>query len=129
MSKDRKSRVKELNEQLIRLKAQAKLDSWNSFVKELQIPGELHPALLTQRTELLKLVEPRALSKEECKVLYELIGGLMETNRALADHASNVSNLVSIWSQAFKQLDRVGRDIEHYAAFRHHVSEEEEQVA
>lgn len=72
---------------------QERLTSWNSFVNEIQVPSELAPAFMTRRVDLVRLAVPRALTPEECFALYQVIGGLLETNEALRDHARMVSEL------------------------------------
>jgi hypothetical protein len=116
-----------LNERLVELIALGRLNSWNSFIEELQVPGDLQAALLTGRGTLVKIAPPRALSAEECETLYKLIGGLIDTNAALREHAAEVAHLVDLWAGSFTQLDTLGRRIQHYANFRVPEKEEEEQ--
>jgi hypothetical protein len=88
-----------------------KMESWSSFVRALNIPSEIAPAFMTGRVELMRLARPRPLSEEECRVLYELIGGLLETNMALRDHASaiydGVANVTQGLSGAIKGVERL----------------------
>lgn len=119
-------KVQELNARITKLAARAKLNSWNSFVEELQVPSEIYPALLTNRMELLKLAKPRELSVKECAGLYQLIGGLIETNSALREHAAEVAHQTKIWADAFKQLHAVGQRIEKFAQFKHDEIDTEE---
>ena len=45
----------ELDQDVERLAKAAKLESWHEFVEDLAVPSELYPALVTNRTELLRL--------------------------------------------------------------------------
>jgi len=69
-----------------------KLASPQAFIRELRVPAELLPAITTGRTELIALATPRALTAEECRALYALIGALIDTNAALRDHATAVAD-------------------------------------
>ena len=116
----------ELTEYLDDLRRSCPLDSWNSFVEELQVPGELLPALMTQRTELLALLKPRELSESECDSLYKLIAGLVKTNRALQLHAQQLATLVENWENQFSGLEAIGRQISEFAQFQRVQTEEEQ---
>lgn len=116
----------ELQERVIELAAKAKLDSWNSFVEELPVPAELFPALVTNRVELIKLAKPRGLSLEEVAALYKLIAGLMETNQALREHASNVATLVQDWLATQAGALTLARKVAAFARFQHDYVESEE---
>lgn len=107
--------------QLRELSAACTLDSWNSFVRELTVPGDLVPALLTNRPELLGLLKPRALSEEECGQLYTLIGGLLETNAALRQHAQTTAQLVEDWMSNFVGLQATAEKIQMFANFDRRV--------
>jgi hypothetical protein len=102
----------------------AKLDSWNSFCEELHVPSDIYLALMTNRPELMRLVQPRALTIDECAVLYKLIGGLMETNAALRQHTQRVAQLTSNLSGAMVQFSRAALSIQQFANFT--VSEDAE---
>ena len=43
------------------------LNSWNSFCRELNVPREMYPALMSARPELLKLFQPRALTQKRVR--------------------------------------------------------------
>lgn len=105
----------------------AKLDSWNVFVEELQVPGDIYPALQTNRPELLRLARPRALTEAECAVLYKLIGGLMETNAALRQHTERVANLTDRLTAAMKGFDSAAQAINDFANFRSSLSTDESE--
>lgn len=93
------------------------LDHWTSFIETLHFPREMAPAMVTGRPELLAILQPRDLTAAECKVMFDLIGGLIRTNIALRQHAEKVSQLTDNWAGAFKQLASVGYDIQAFAKF------------
>jgi Trm5-related predicted tRNA methylase len=115
-----------LDELVKQLSKEAKLDSWNSFVTELKVPQDIIPAIITGRPELLMLATPRAMSAEEVKDLYKLIGGLVETNIALREHTAKVAQLVDNWGNNFKALQSIGEKIRNFANFK--LSTDEEPV-
>lgn len=106
------ARIRELAED-------AKLDSWSSFVEELQVPSEVYPAVVTNRPQLLRAIPPRALSADEAAVLYKLIAGLIETNVALRQHASELASLVDNWLTLFKGITSGADRIQRFAHFDH----------
>lgn len=108
---------------------QAKLDSWNSFVEELQVPSEIYPALVTSRPELLAAVQPRDLPANEVGVLYKLIGGLLETNAALREHTERVAQLTGILNDSLKGFASAARSIHDFANFRTVADSEDEHAA
>ena len=75
------------------LEIQEQLRSWTDFVETLQVPGDFAIAVATGRVELIKLAVPRAVTQEECAVLYKFIGGLIETNAALREHTQLVAEM------------------------------------
>jgi hypothetical protein len=109
-----------------RLVEKGKLDSWTDFVDALNVPNDLFPALMSNRPELVVLVKPRALSTDEHKVYLDLIGGLMKTNAALREHASQLARLTSNWADAFTALRNVGQRIERFANYKRSTSTGEE---
>lgn len=117
----------ELHDQLVAISKAAKLDSWTSFVEDLQVPQEMLPALMTGRGELLCLLEGRDMSKDEVKKLLTLIATLMETNFALREHASQLAKFTVIWADSFKQLESLGQRIRMFAGFDHSGASEEEE--
>lgn len=114
----RQTATEQLDDLITELSQRCRLDGWEAYVRELDLPIELMPALMTGRPELLMLLKPRAMTEEEVRKLYQLIGTLMETNFALQEHAQQISQQVSIWLDAFKHLNSVGRRIGHFANFR-----------
>lgn len=122
----RRTRDEEMDEVLRTLNQKGGLANWTSFIEELQVPGDLYPALMTGRPELLRAVQPRALTADEAAVLYRLIAGLMGTNSALRMHAQEVAKLVQAWGGAFKTLSSVGQRIERFANFQPSEQEDDD---
>jgi hypothetical protein len=116
-------------QEIIEFRRDAKLDSWSSFVEALQVPNDLAVALMTGRPELLKLALPRALTVEECAVLYKLLGGLLETNAALRQHTERVAQLTDILNDSMKGFTRAARSIHDFANFRATEESEDEEDA
>lgn len=108
----------ELQAHLDELRANAKLDSWTSFVEELKVPAEIYPALVTNRPELLNLAEARALSPEEHQIYLALIKGLLETNVALRTHTAMVAKATSSWMGQMNGMIGLANQIDHIANFR-----------
>jgi hypothetical protein len=115
-----------MNADIDRLVEQTKLNSWTEFVDALNVPNDLFPALMSNRPELVKLVKPRPLGAEEHGVYLDLIAGLMETNRALREHASTLARLTANWADAFTALRSVGHRIERFANFKRSSSHGED---
>ena len=116
-----------LDEFVTRVVKKASLEHWTAFVRELQIPGDMMPALMTRRVELIKLIKPRPMNADEMKAMIDLIAGLLETNWMLQEHYLRLASLVSEWTRAFKGLNTIGRRIEHFANYRTAEEEEEDQ--
>lgn len=100
------------------MEIQASITKWNDFVRELQVPGDMAPAISTGRLELLRLAQPRALSTDECAILYQLVGGLLETNQALQRHASLISNLAAEVHGSIAGAEGIAGRLEAYANYR-----------
>jgi hypothetical protein len=118
-SQARQTRQEQLEEQIIRLSQQCKLDTWTQFVDELKIPMDIYPALASGRPELIKLAKPRDLTAVETEALLNIIGCLIETNFALREHAAQLADFVGTWTDAFKHLRSVGDRIQRFALFDH----------
>lgn len=121
----KRDKTQELNELITDLASRCKLDNWNQFTEEVKVPAELLPALMSGRTELLKLVPPRALTAEEAAAMYKLVAVLMETNAALKEHAEQLALFTQNWADAFKHLHSLGNRIKRFAMFDHRESEDE----
>jgi hypothetical protein len=108
------------------LEIQEKLDSWNCFIRELKVPGDLAVAFQTGRIELLCLARPRDMAAAEVKVLYDLIGGLLETNAALRQHAQLVAELSQMAYQNMRGLHKALERLGDFANFRDPIEGDEE---
>ena len=102
----------------IRLAQAGSLESWNSFVRELNVPNDFIPAIAASRSELLRAVKPRAMSEEEAKVVFELVAGLIDTNIALRAHAQELATLVMNWQKMSRGMMTVAGQISDFANFR-----------
>lgn len=122
----RQDRDEALNELIDQIQSRTSLEKWNEFIRQVDVPSDLAAALVTMRPELINLIKPRALTEEEASTLYTLIKVLIETNAALQTHARETAKMVSIWANSFKQLQSLGRRIDHFANFRR--SDEEYEV-
>jgi hypothetical protein len=114
----RQSREAELDELIDKIESLTSLESWNSLIRETNVPADLAAAFITMRPELVGLASKRDMTAEEVGNLYTVIKVLMETNFALQQHARHTAKIVHFWYNAFKQLDTLGRRIEHFANFR-----------
>jgi hypothetical protein len=116
----------ELDAYIKDIRRRCNLDSWTHFVNDVDVPGDLYPALASNRPELIKAIPPRQLEPEEAKALFNIIGTLIETNAALKEHAAHTAKMVLQWGDAFKHLRSLGYSIERFATFDHaeEVSEE-----
>ena len=94
-----------------------KLESLNSFIREVQVPAELVPAITANRAALIKLARVRELSAAECKALYDLIGALLETNAALRQHTAEVGKRADIIAQNLKGSINYARAAARFANF------------
>lgn len=127
----RHNRAVELDAEIKRLSVACRLDAWNAFVEEMKVPGDIYPALASGRPELIKLVQPRALTADEAKVLFDIIASLIGTNIALREHAEKVAQLVDNWAGMFAGLQGTGQRIQRFAQFDRDASlddEEEEET-
>lgn len=116
---DRKNKAQELDETIKRLASECRLDAWTAFVDEMRVPGDMYPALASGRPELIKLIQPRALTAEEAKPLFDIIASLIGTNMALREHAEQLALFTHNWATAFTALRSVGERIERFAMFDH----------
>lgn len=112
-------RAQQLDNEIKRLASACQLDGWNAFVDDILVPGDIYPALASGRPELIKLIQPRALSADEAKVLFDIIASLIGTNMALREHAQRVAQFTDNWADAFKALHSVGNRIQRFANFEH----------
>jgi len=120
------NRIQQLEDQLTRLTAECKLDSWTAFVDEMKVPNDIYVALATGRPELIKAIGPRDLKAEEAEALFSIISSLLKTNMALREHAEQLACFTDQWIQAFKALFSVGRRINRFAYFDKAETDDEE---
>ena len=109
----RETRTDRLAAKVAELRNRMKLDSWNAYITEIQVPSDLYPAMMSQRSALMP--NPTAKSADEVEILYDIIGTLMETNAALREHTEQTATLVSEWCRTFKALSTLGGHIEMFA--------------
>lgn len=107
------------------IEIQKRLSKWNEFVREIKVPADIAPAMMTGRLELLKLAQPRALTVEECVVIYELIGALLETNQALQEHSQLVADIATEVRRGLGGLNGLAGRLESYGNFREPRESEE----
>lgn len=111
------SSVERIGIEIADYRRKAKLDSWNSFVEELQVPSDLYPAIMSNRPELVRAVRPRDLPAYQVEILYKLIAGLIETNAALRQHTERVAQLTDNLNAAMTQFTRAALSIQQLANF------------
>lgn len=70
-----------------------RLDAWNDLLAEVQLPADFSVALTTGRPELLRAID-RALTAKEARMVANALAVLIETNRALQEHAIAASHQV-----------------------------------
>jgi hypothetical protein len=95
----------------------AQMEHWTSFIRALDVPGDLVPAFASGRVELVRLAQPRPISEAECRVLYDLIGGLLETNRVLRDHAQAVADYAQVIAGNVKGVLTTAERLQRLAEF------------
>lgn len=117
MTTKAQTKQQELEDQIIRLSQQCKLNSWTSLIVDIDVPMDIAPALLSGRPELIKIIQPRDLPAAEAAILFNIIGNLIETNQALQEHAAQLADFVGQWTDAFKHLRSVGNRICRFALF------------
>jgi LmbE family N-acetylglucosaminyl deacetylase len=109
----RETRTDRLAAKLTELRNRMKLDSWNAYITEMQVPSDLYPAMMTQRTQLMP--NPSAKSADEVEILYDIIATLIDTNAALREHTEQTAILVGEWTDAFKSLATLAQHISMFA--------------
>lgn len=106
------STIERISEQEVRLRAlHEKMNGWNEYVREMRVLPDVAPALSTGRPELLALMSPRPLTEEECRVLFDMLAVLIETNQALRMHSELLAQIAEQQAQlvhgAAKKLDQM----------------------
>ena len=110
------SKAERLAAQIIELHKRTTLESWSAYIRDMQVPGDLYPALMTQRPQLMP--KGRAMTAEETQVLYNIIGTLIDTNAALRDHTQQTAILVTSWVEHFKGMFSLAQNIDNFANLR-----------
>lgn len=105
---------------------QRHIEKWNSLIRDVKLPIELAPAMMAGRGELVSLAKARDLKASEVKVLYDLIGCLLETNQALQHHSALVSELAVQTRGHIKGFLKSMEKLESYAGFRTPRNEDDE---
>jgi hypothetical protein len=95
----------------------AKLEGPNFFTQAVDMPADLAAAIITSRPELLRAVRPRALTEDECSVLYNLLSTLIETNMALREHAQEVATMTKNMMGGFTTVAMVADQLKGFANF------------
>jgi len=118
-TKQRKpSKADYLDERVHNLRGKLKLAKYTELMREVSLPVELAAALMTGRPELARLAPKRDFTQKEAQELYNAVVVLIETNRALQEHAQELGLLVNNWAAAFTQLRSTGAQIERFAKFQ-----------
>jgi hypothetical protein len=115
-----------LDDLLDSFQATARLRGWNELIATVKVPAEFMAAFVTGRPELIRIAGARALTKEECAAMFDLVAVLMETNQELQTHAQQVAQLTHSWADNFKALHGIGERIERFANFRRSDADDEE---
>lgn len=106
---------------------QGKLASWTDFVHDLRVPSDIHPAIASGRIELMKLARARDMKADEVQVLYDLIGGLLETNAVLREHAALVAELSANQQGHVSAALRSLQQLRDFANFEYHADDDEDE--
>ena len=72
--------------------ATIKLRNWNDLTEEVKAPMAVLAAMASGRPEMLKLAPKGPATAEEAAALYNTIRVLLETNRALQEHAQQLAS-------------------------------------
>ncbi len=117
-----------LNELIANVSAKTRLATWHAFVADLQVPGDLMPGIMTGRSELLRIIPPRACTAEEFTVMVRLIAGLLDTNQALQAHAAALARLAEHLAGHLSGFQVTARNLMHVARFEPIGNDEETEA-
>jgi hypothetical protein len=92
------------------------LKSPAELVETIDLPLDLGVALMTGRSELLKLAVPRDMTDEVAR-LYNVIAVLIDTNIALRAHAQETAQCAQTVAQQIKGVQRYALRLEQFANF------------
>ncbi len=102
-----------------------KLRNWSEFVREVKLPGDVAAAVACGRSQLLTACV-RDMTKDEVRMLMDLIGVYMDTNLELQRHsaqlAAELKNIRGTVGGLFKLVDKSTA----YAEFRDYYEEDDE---
>jgi len=105
-----------------------RLQHWNELVENVNaIDPSLAIAIDSGRGSVVKAFAPRPLTAEEAKLLFHLVGVMIETNQALQQHAQQTAELVNQWVGHFKGMFKTARMIESFAHFKNLHDEEDDE--
>lgn len=120
--------VERITEQEARLRdLHDKMSGWNEYVREMKVLPDIAPALSTGRAELLALMAPRPLTAEECGVLFDMLGVLIETNNALRQHSELLAQVAEQQAQLVHGAARKLDQMIDFAHFRNPVPEDPDE--
>ena len=125
-SKERRATAEEHRADL--LQTVNRLRRPNELAEVVSLPPDLAAALVTGRPELLKIAQPRAMSEDEVRRLYHLIGVLIETNHELQNHATELAKMAR---QAYEQQRGTMAkllQLEEFAGFKERDAPEGDQL-
>lgn len=102
----------------------AKMRAWTQYCEELQAFPELAPALMAGRPDLVRLMQPRAMSEAECRMFIELVAILIATNATLQQHSQLVAELAKQTHNLYQGGINKLLQLQDYANFRNPVEGE-----
>lgn len=104
-------------ERIEKQEAAAKLGGWEQLVRDVTLPMDIHAAVFTGRRELLKTAI-RPMDVNEVRQVLELVGVLLDTNRALQAHSSMVAERVEQLLKGLKGHMNAMDQLDDFANFR-----------
>jgi len=120
-TKQRRPTGRELrSERLAELAGKATLESFNSFVEELELPPWLAIPVLTGRPELI-ILDPQAVADPAAHLAHavKMIRVLLRTNAALREHAAEVGKLAATFTDSLRGSAGLAHELSLFAAFQH----------
>ncbi len=95
-----------------------KVRNWSELPEDVSLPADFAAALVTGRSELLKIVTPRTLSVDECRALYHAFGVMIEHNMLLRRHCEEVAKITDNMAGTIAGVQSVIRQIQQFANFK-----------
>jgi ABC-type siderophore export system fused ATPase/permease subunit len=105
----------------------AKLQRWNDLTEEVKAPQTVMLAMMTGRSELLKLAPKAAATEEETAALYNTIRVLMDTNLELQNHSQKVADEMKNLKLTLQGMKRKFDELFALASFAEADDESEEE--